>query len=230
MLDAGNSLSGDKDPAKKTKGASSVEAMNLLGYDAVALSSADLALGVRTLREHQSKAKFKFLSANVRMRDPGRLFTTPFITREVDGFRVAVVGLTDEGGKRVPPSMAVSDPMVELQALMPELQREADVIVVLSHAGRKVDERIAAEVPGVDWIISGGDADATKRPIINPKTGVGIVQADHGSEGHAGRYVGIADLRWNADGSTSHDWRLVTLDSKVKSDSGLNEWVQKWKK
>ena len=46
VLDAGDSLVGDQDPALKTQGKSSVEAMNRLGYDAMALGPGDLALGL----------------------------------------------------------------------------------------------------------------------------------------------------------------------------------------
>ena len=64
VLDAGDSLVGDQDPALKTQGKSSVEAMNRLGYDAMALGPADLALGLETLRARMAEAKFPMLSAN----------------------------------------------------------------------------------------------------------------------------------------------------------------------
>ena len=47
VLDAGNSLLNDRDPARKTKGQTSVEAMNRMGYNAVALGMLDLTSSPR---------------------------------------------------------------------------------------------------------------------------------------------------------------------------------------
>ena len=46
VLDAGNSLVGDREPAQGSRGKSSVSAMDLMGYDAMALGPGDLALGL----------------------------------------------------------------------------------------------------------------------------------------------------------------------------------------
>ena len=83
MLDAGNSLTGDLDPAKRTQGASSVAIMNLMGYDAMALGAGDLSLGLDVIRQRQAEASFPFLSANAVVSGTTELVATPYITREI---------------------------------------------------------------------------------------------------------------------------------------------------
>ena len=45
LLDAGDSLVGDREPAMRSKGATSIDLMNRLGYDAMVLGPADLSSG-----------------------------------------------------------------------------------------------------------------------------------------------------------------------------------------
>jgi 5'-nucleotidase len=230
LLDAGNSLTGDAEPAKGTKGVSSVEAMNLMRYDAMTLGSGDLALGFKTLKQRQAEARFKFLSANVYVKETGQLFASAYMTHEVNGLRVAFVGLTDKGDAKVPPELKVTDPVSATMQLLPELRKSVDFVVLLSHAGRPVDQRIAAQVAGIDWIIAGGEPASTPKPIVDKKTKVVIVQADHATPNHAGRFIGIASLAFDANRRLSKgNWRVVTLGPDVKSDPELNKFVLRWK-
>ena len=157
VLDAGDSLVGDQDPALKTQGKSSVEAMNRLGYDAMALGPGDLALGLATLRARMAEAKFPMLSANAVVTGTADLVAKPYAVREFAGHRVAVVGLSGGNGTT---EIGVRDPLAAAQKIVPEARKEADIVILLSHAGQMIDQQIADQVPGIAAIVSGGEGAA----------------------------------------------------------------------
>jgi 5'-nucleotidase/UDP-sugar diphosphatase len=223
VLDAGDSLVGDRDPALKTQGATSVAAMNMMGYDALALGQQDLALGLEVLRQRVAEAEFALLSANAVVSGTGELITTPYLLREFDGHKVAVIGLSGGSGT---PEIAVLDPAETARALVAELARQADVIILLSHAGTPVDQQIAEALPKVDLIVSGGQLQLAS-PWRSEKTGALILHADQATPGHAGRKLGIARLTFDAGGRlVAQEWQGVDLTPEIPDDPALATWVQ----
>jgi 2',3'-cyclic-nucleotide 2'-phosphodiesterase (5'-nucleotidase family) len=83
VLDAGNSLTGDQDPARRTLGATSVAVMNMMGYDAIGLGPSDLTLGLATLRKRMDESQFAVLSANAVESTTGELITDPYLLRQI---------------------------------------------------------------------------------------------------------------------------------------------------
>lgn len=229
LLDVGDSLVGDEDPAKRTQGASSIDIMNQMGYDAMAVGSTDLLLGRETVQQRQSEAQFQFLSANVVVTGTGALLFAPYIVKEIDGIKVGVLGITDpwEAGLD---GVRVTDPFSATIRFVPEMREESDLVVVLSRAGRPVDQRIAAEVPGVDFIISGGPYDQTSQPITNSETGIVVVQADRAAKGHAGRYVGVFEMTLDPDRQlVSYDWLVKGMGPDIADDADMSELMHYWR-
>ena len=97
LLDAGDSLFGDRLLGQQTQGKGVVEAMNLLGYDAMALGGGDMRLGLDTLRQRMAEAEFPFISANVVLSGTETLFTEPYTIKEMGDHKVAIIGLRTGG-------------------------------------------------------------------------------------------------------------------------------------
>ena len=226
LLDAGDSLVGDQDPALKTQGRTSVELMNRLGYDAMALGPKDLALGPQVLRTRMAEAQFAFLSANAIEKTTGKPVATPYIVREFAGYRVAIIGLSAaESAAESVATIVVQDPLAAAQAVVAEASGQADVIILLSHAGPDVDQRIADTVPGIAAIISGGPG-AQAAPIVSAVTGTPIYHVDTASPGHAGRLLGEAALVFSPDGTLeSQTWQPWTLGPEIVDDPDMAAWV-----
>ena len=226
LLDAGDSLVGDQDPALKTQGRTSVELMNRLGYDAMALGPKDLALGLQTLRARMVETRFAFLSANALEKATGKPVATPYIVREFAGYRVAIIGLSgSEDTAKGTTEIVVQDPLAIIQALVPQVAQQADVIILLSHAGLEVDQRIADTVPGIAAIVSGGPG-AQAAPIVSAVTGTPIYHADAASAGHAGRLLGAGTLVVNPGGAlASQTWQLWSLGPEVADDPAVAAWA-----
>jgi len=225
VLDAGDSLVGDQDPARKTQGRTSVEAMNMMGYDAVALGAQDLSLGATVLQQRMAEARFAVLSANAVTRSTGKPVAKPYVMRELGRHRVAIIGLSDANAQVATPDFTILDPLKTAQAVVPQLATQADVLILLSHAGMAADQQIAESVPGIALIISGGPS-AFATPWRS-KSGTLILHADEAMPGHAGRVVGIAALAFENGQLIQYNWQQVGLDPKIADDAAMRDWVQK---
>jgi 2',3'-cyclic-nucleotide 2'-phosphodiesterase (5'-nucleotidase family) len=222
VVDAGDSLAGDMEPAISTKGASSVEAMNRIGYDAAVLGPADLSLGPEAVKQRVAEAKFPLLSADMTVATTGEPIAEGYTVLTIAGRRIAVAGIT--AAPEVNGFKAV-DPFTAAQRVAEEAAGQADTLILLSRAAPEVNQRIADEVPGIGAIVEGG-AFSRVEPWISGKTGTPIYHADWPSTGHAGRIMGVANLRLDDGKLLSQKWRSLPLDPTIKEDPGMAAWVQ----
>jgi len=223
LLDAGDSLAGDQDPARKTQGQTSVAAMNRLGYDAMALGPQDLALGPAVLQQRMAEARFAFLSANAVVSATGKLAATPFVIRELGGRKVALIGIS--GGKGTS-EIIVRDPVESAKSVVAQVRSQADVIILVSHAGAAVDRQIADTAPGIALIVSGGPP-AMPAPWRSEKTGTLVAHADEALPGHAGRVMGVATLALDPRGQlVKQEWQRAAIVESLAEDPAMAAWVQ----
>jgi 2',3'-cyclic-nucleotide 2'-phosphodiesterase (5'-nucleotidase family) len=228
VLDAGNSLTGDRPPANTTQGATSVEAMNMMGYDAMTLGAGDLRLGLPALTARMHEAKFAFVSANAVVSDTGALVAPAFIVREVDGRRIAVVGLTGAWDQAPLPDTRILDPVEAARTVVPEAAAQADLVILLSDAGNPTDLTIADSVPGISFIVSGGPFQSFGQSQLSPETATLLAHADYPASGHAGRTVGKAVLGFDASGQPeSYTWTPITLNPDTPDDPDMAAWRAK---
>lgn len=220
LLDAGDSLFGDRFLGQQTRGKGVVEAMNLLGYDAMALGGGDMRLGLDTLRQRMAEAEFPFLSANVVLSGTETLFTEPYIIKEMGDHRVAIIGLTEPGAADVVQgAITVLDPIETARRYVAEVSSKANILIVLSHMSVEEDMKLAGEVEDIDLIVSGTGQVSLGQAAQNETTGTLIVQAEVPSPGHAGRTVGVARLHIDSRGeTTSCQWTAVSLVSDFTDD------------
>jgi 2',3'-cyclic-nucleotide 2'-phosphodiesterase (5'-nucleotidase family) len=223
VLDAGNSLIGDQDPAQRSAGASSIEALNLLGYDAMALGPADLTLGPKVLRERIAEASFAILSVNAIDQRTGELVAKPYVVREIGGHRVAILGLS---GAVDTSEIRVRDPLSSVKDAVAAVRSQYDEIIVLSNAGASVNQQIADGVEGITAIVGGGSG-ASAKPWVGRRTGTPVFHADEASPGHAGRVLGVARLEFDHDGAlTDFAWKQFPLGPEVPDDATMADWVR----
>lgn len=230
MLDAGDSLLRDRTPATNTQGASSVQLLNMLGYDALALGAGDLSrLGTARLSELLPSARFVALSANVVFSDTAVLSATstgwvqPYVIRQIQGRSVALIGLT--GPSRLPDA-TVLEPLESVRRVAKEASQEADILILVSHAGISANLQIAAQVPEIDLIVSGGGKGYTPEPFLTDG-GPPIVHADMASPIGAGRQVGVGTW-WFGDAGrlVGYDWRFVSLSPEIADDIEVSLWMR----
>jgi len=172
------------------RGRPDLEGYNYIGYDAMVLGNHEFDNPIGVLREQMQLANFPFISANVRTQG-GEYLAKPFIIKEFDGLKVAILGLTTKeteviGNPEYTRDLVFEDEIEVAKSLVPELQRQADLVIALVHMGiyhspSKGSKRLAHEVSGIDLIVDGHSHTKLDAPIVvtHPLTGhnTPIVQA-----------------------------------------------------
>lgn len=141
----------------RRRGCRAHELMNHAGYDAGALGNREFHFRPAPQRWKLSRAAFPILCANL-VAPPGYGGIQPAVVREVDGARVAIVGVLVP---MVTAAMAARwlsparfEPAVDaLARVLPTLQ--AEVTVVLSHLGLERDRELAEAGLRIDLILGG---------------------------------------------------------------------------
>jgi 5'-nucleotidase/UDP-sugar diphosphatase len=223
-------------------GEADVAAMNAVGYDLGTLGNHEFNNSVAQLRKLVKAAKYEVVSANITDRTTGKPFVQPFVVRKVGPVRVGVFGLLTREAATYPAGKEAIDVADEIQAAkatVAALKSRADIIVLLSHAGEAVDERLAAAVPDIDVIVgghshsrlpSGNFVWRSEDLRANDDNGTVIVQA-HQWGGELGRldllFTKDAKGAWHVD---RYRARLLPVTADIQPDAGVAAVVdQFWK-
>jgi len=223
VLDAGHGLLSANERPDALPGAVAAELYDRLGYDAVVLGSADLAaLGPEGVARLRASAHFALLSANAYPTGAQEPAAAPYVLLDVGGKQVAILGLTDA---REAPGWEIRDPLRTARTWARKLRRQADILIVLSHAGQEADRQIAARVRGIDIIVMGGN-QLLEEPLRLGQDDTLLIHADRYAYEMAGRYVGVADLTFDGAGRlTDYNWERMQLDATVAEDPVTNRWL-----
>lgn len=223
VLDAGHALLDDSTRPSEIPGEISAQALDLMGYDAVALGSEDLAnLGVDGVSRIRDAHAFALLSANAYPADSDELIADPYLLVDIDGHRIGILGLTDA---REVPGWAIADPVDAARETVRALRRKVDIIILLSHAGQAVDREIARRVRGIDVIVVGGN-QLLPEPVRLGSDATLLIHADRYAAGVAGENLGVAKLTFDEQGELSDNvWERVPLTEDVGESAEINAWL-----
>lgn len=227
-LDAGDFMTGtplSDLEYKGAKGGAVVEFYNQLGLDAMSIGNHEFDLPLSNLDSLVALADFPILAANLRYTGGQPVFEKDFVTFEVGGVRVGVIGITtDKLDELISPKkrqeLEISSGVAALDRLVPEVDPMTDLIIVLSHEGIETDREIARQVAGIDIIVGGHSH--TRLDHGERVNGVLILQA-----GSSGRYLGRVDLEVENDRLKSADSRLIpTWAEGAKASPEIEEMVR----
>ena len=204
LLAAGDMIQGNN-WANLVRGKSSIEAMNAMRFDAMTVGNHEFDFGQQVLRERISEAQFPVLGANVEGFDGLK----PYVIRNVDGIRVAIIGVVTADtpvstDPRNVTGLTFGPPADAVRKCLEELKGRADIFVVLSHIGYAADRRLAEEVKGIDVIVGGHSHTKLEAPV--KIDGTIIVQAWE----HA-KALGVLDLTVDDAGITAYRGHLEEI-------------------
>ncbi|WP_166418853.1 bifunctional metallophosphatase/5'-nucleotidase [Cochlodiniinecator piscidefendens] len=209
------------------KGVFAAEMMNHMGYDAMTVGNHEFDDGPEVLREFADNVEFPILMSNGDVTNEPLLADTimPSITIERGGEMIGLIGLTPEDTHELAspgPNVTFSNPVEAVQREVDRLTAEGvNKIIVLSHSGYGVDQRVAAETTGVDVIVGGHSnsllSNVQERAVGPYPTMVGdtaIVQA------YAyGKFLGELNVTFNDAGEiVSAVGEPIVLDGAVVED------------
>jgi 2',3'-cyclic-nucleotide 2'-phosphodiesterase (5'-nucleotidase family) len=203
---------------KKWYGEPEITAMNMMKYDMSCvgnnefkgkdgIESQEVLLGLI------KKSNFPWLAANWTDANGNMLpGVKPYIIKDIRGTRVAFLGLTAPRSKDYPQTKGwvISDPIATAKKIMPNLKKEADIIIAVTHIGYDLDKQLAAEVPGINAIVGADSHTFIYMPTeIKLPDGriVPIVQA-----GENGIMLGQFNLDFE---KKDKEWQLKKFNGKL---------------
>jgi 5'-nucleotidase len=205
-----------------------VEAMNIMGYDALALGERDLGGPLDTVKARFEEAQFPILSANLDA--AGALPNVqPYLLRQVDGHTIAIVGVTSAAAAQRLESLGldltVQDPITAIGQAVDEARKRADIIILLANLKRSQAEALAQAVPGIDAII-GVYRGGQRTPVTIPGTEGEVVL--HAS-GIQGEYLGVLTVHFDAQGQVmSFEGRSLALTDHYADDPQMAELIRRY--
>jgi len=192
VVNTGDSLASDPEIIRWVRAGGQTPFAGGTGFDVLVLSQSDLWLAqTQGLIGSLPVTGTVLLSADVVNDATGQLVVKPYTLQTVRGYRLALLGLT---GVISVPGFHSLDPVSALTRAMTQIRGKADIVLLLSNAGPEVERVLAAQVPGLDAIISGGEP-GLDWPERDPATGVCLLRT-----GYAGRAIGVARLTFDARG------------------------------
>jgi 2',3'-cyclic-nucleotide 2'-phosphodiesterase (5'-nucleotidase family) len=230
LVHAGDEFSRGDELTRATLGEANVSIMNFIKFDFWTPGNGEYYDGMDNLTKRIAQADFPVLAANVFFRNSGKPIARQYVIRRVGPVNVAFIGLCFVRAEH--PSaweLSIKDPIQTARELVPQLRKQAQVVVALTHLGVDQDQKLAAAVPGIDLIIGGHTHTAIQRPADSPGKPM-ICQA-----GEYLNFVGQVDLTltWQ-DGKyviSRRQAKLVPLDQRVKLDPAVTALIAKlWEK
>ena len=212
LLDGGDTWQGSY-TSLKTQGADMMSAMSLLKPEAM-VGHWEFTLGKERLAELTEKMGYSFLGGNVfdTEWDEPVFESTQFF--EKGGVNVAVIGQHF-------PYTPIANPRYLVEGwsfgIRPEIiqknidkakQKGAEVIVLLSHNGFDVDQKLASTLNNVDVILTGHTHDAIPKAIKIKNT---LIL----SSGSHGKYLGRIDLKVEGGKVVDYSSNLIPIFSEV---------------
>jgi 2',3'-cyclic-nucleotide 2'-phosphodiesterase (5'-nucleotidase family) len=156
LIHAGDEVSKGDELTAKTAGEVNLAILNHLKFDLWTPGNGEFYDGLRAIQARIQQLRFPTLTANVIVKSSGQRLAHPFIIEKAGDVRIAFVGLCS---LRVNLPSAwpfkVEDPIETAKKFVPQLRKDSDVIVLVTHIGYEQDVALAKAVGGIDVIIGG---------------------------------------------------------------------------
>ena len=176
LIDAGDAWQGTF-ISNANRGEAVTRAMSLMKYDAMAVGNHDFDWGQDILTQRAKEASFPFLATNVVETATGKLpaYLKPYVVKTTPLARVGILGITNPDSNTIVKATSVAGlkfgaPASGIQPYLSELQKLADIIVVVAHIGTADATKLARDVPGIDVIVAGHDHIAVQTARVEGKT------------------------------------------------------------
>jgi sulfur-oxidizing protein SoxB len=230
LLDGGDTWQGSG-TALWTRAADMVAAQLELGVD-VMTAHWEFTYGmarVQELVDGPLKERIDFVAQNVVTADFGDPVFKPFVVRDVNGVKVAIIGQAFPYTPIANPRHLVADWTFGIQE--ENLQKQVDdaraegaqVVVLLSHNGMDVDIKLAARVRGLDAICGGHTHDGVPRPVeVRNASGMTLVT----NAGSNTKFLGVLDF--DVRDGRIRDWRyrlLPVFADLLPADPGMAKLI-----
>lgn len=241
LLDGGDTWQGSW-TSLQTRGKDMVGAMNILGVD-VAVGHWEFTYKAEEVLENVKHLKADFIAQNILVKedsmmngvasydeDTGHAFK-PYSIKEMGGARVAVIGqafpyTTIANPQRNIPDWTFGIKEDAMQEMVDQVREEEkpDAVIVLSHNGFDVDQKMAQVCTGIDFIMGGHTHDGVPEavPVKNESGTTYVCNA-----GSNGKFLNVLDLDVKNGKVVDHKFTLLPIFSDlVKEDEDMKKYIE----
>lgn len=214
------------------KGISTIEIMNYLAPDVVALGNHEFDYGLPHLLFLEKMANFPIVNANLYINKYNKRLMQPYIILNKAGFDILFTGVITE---KVMDSIK-QDELISSFVTLEEASREVgkilnayknddiDLTILLTHIGFESDVKLANLLKsewGVDIIIGGHSHTIMEKPA--KENNILIAQAGVGTD-QIGRFDIVVDDDTNS--IIEYKWQLIPIDDNLaEPDVKLQEYI-----
>lgn len=232
LLDGGDTWQGSG-TALWTNGQDMVDAALALGVD-VMTPHWEMTLGEKRVMEIVNgdfKGKVSFIAQNIKTTDFGDLVFNPYVMRNMNGVKVAIIGqafpYTPIANPRYfTPDWTFGIQEENLQKTIDEVKSKgAKVVVLLSHNGMDVDLKMATRVSGLHAILGGHTHDGVPIPVqVKNRGGMTLVT----NAGSNGKFLGVLDFDVKGGKPVDFRYKLLPIFSNmIPADPAMSKLIAK---
>lgn len=219
------------------KGLSTMEIMNYLSPDVVALGNHEFDYGLPHLLFLEKVAGFPIVNANLYIKKYGRRLMNPYLIIKEAGFDILFTGIITEKVMDTLKQDKLVGSFISLEEASQEVGKicnaykndDIDLTILLTHIGFDSDVRLAKMLKrewGVDMIIGGHSHTILEKPKKANK--ILIAQAGVGTD-----QIGRFDITVDDDTNSivEYKWELVPIKKGIaEPDKELNKFIDSFKK
>jgi 5'-nucleotidase len=218
------------------KGASTIEIMNYLAPDVVALGNHELDYGLPHLLFLEKIATFPIVNANLYIKKFNKRLMSPYIILRKAGFDILFTGIITEKVIDSLKQDSLIGSFITLEEASQEVGKitnaykndDIDLTIILTHIGFDSDMELAKLLKpewGVDMVIGGHSHTILKEPArVN---NILITQAGVGSD-QVGRFDIVVDDDTNS--IVEFKWQLIPIDESLAlPDENLEKFINSFK-
>ena len=219
LLDGGDTWQGSA-TALWTQAQDMVEATKLLGVD-VMTGHWEFTYGmerVKQIVDGDFKGRIEFIAQNIATADFGDPVFAPYVLRQINGVRVAIIGQAFPYSPVANPRYLMADwrfgiQEESMQKTVDETRAQgAQLVVLLSHNGMDVDLKMASRVRGIDAILGGHTHDGVPVPVRVANPGGSTLVSNAGSNG---KFLAVLDVQVKGDKPVDIRYRLMPIFSNL---------------
>ncbi len=186
---------------------------------------------VKEIVEKDFAGRVDFVAQNIKTSDFGDPVFKPYVMKEMNGVKVAIVGQAFPYTPIANPRYLVADwefgiQDANMQKVVDEARAQgAKVVVLLSHNGMDVDLKMAGRVRGIDAIFGGHTHDGVPLAVPVQNAGGTTLVTNAGSNS---KFLGVMDFEVKDGKVSQHRYRLLPIFSNMlKPDPEMDALITK---
>jgi len=232
LLDGGDTWQGSA-TSLWTNAQDMIDASKLLGVE-VMTAHWEMTYGAKRVLEVIEKdfeGGIAFIAQNVTTTDFGDQVFAPYVMREMNSVRVAIIGQAFPYTPIANPRYFVAEWTFGIQE--ERMQKHVDearakgaqVVVLLSHNGMDVDLKMARRVRGIDAILGGHTHDGVPAPSVVSNAGGKTLVTNAGSNG---KFLGVLDFDVRAKKVVDFRYKLLPVFANLlPADSTMAAYIDR---